>query len=125
MRESKKVLVISSQRALTWGLYNQLCRNGDLDLVTESLGQKGYRTAKLLAPDLVIIDFETPGLEQSWLTAQLQGQDPFQKVPVVVLTNSLDRSEREIAMDMLGHTFLSKQTELSRLSEQIENRLVH
>ena len=122
MTHSKRILIVSDKSS---EVHHQIGNGNDFEVLTERVGQRAYRTIKQMAPDMVIIDFETPGLEQSWLCAQLQERSPFEEIPVVVLTNSLDRDEREIAMDMLGHPFLSKETELSLLAEQIETRLVH
>ena len=64
---NKRILVISNKSSLIWGLYNEICRNESIELITEPSGSNPHKSIKEKKPDLVIVDLETPELGKSWV----------------------------------------------------------
>ena len=122
---NQTILVVSQDKALSWQLYNNLGKTAHIRLANEPQGSKADATALQIKADLMVIDLETPGLEQSWLAMQLQGHREPKDIPMVVVSERLSRTEREKATRMTGHLFICKTTDAYRLSECVRDRLAN
>jgi DNA-binding NarL/FixJ family response regulator len=120
---NKRILVISNEKSLPLGLYNEKGSKGSIELITELRGSYAYESIREKKPDLIIVDLETPGLSRSWVSMQLEGIDIKEQVPTVAVSRLLNREEREILSDLTGVPIHSTKARLSQLVQGIETSL--
>lgn len=76
-------------------------------VVFEALdGKSGLRLARAEPPDIVVLDWQMPGIWGGDVLAELRQQTPH--LPVVVLTAHQSRSTEIIAADLGANAFLRK-----------------
>jgi len=117
---NKRILVISNKNSLTWGLYNEICRNESIELITEPSGSNAHKSIKEKKPDLVIVDLETPELGKSWVSIQLAGIDLKDQIPTVALSRLLNHEEREILSDLTGVPIHSSKARMDQFARCVE-----
>jgi DNA-binding NarL/FixJ family response regulator len=121
---NKRILVISNKNSLIWGLYNEICRNESIELITEPSGSNPHKSIKEKKPDLVIVDLETPELGKSWVSIQLAGIDIKDQIPTVALSSLLNHEEREILSDLTGVPIHSTKARMDQFARCIEASLI-
>ncbi len=103
----------------------------DVDLVREALtmagvefalrvavdGDDGMELVKrfgldLLPPDLVILDLNMPGYSGFDILTAIRHRDDLARVPVVIMSGSLNPKDRESAISMGANLFLGKPHDL-------------
>lgn len=111
----KKILVISEEGKLLSKLHGDLSKSGHYQVLSEPHGEEAYKRIKQEQPDMMIVDLETPNLVQSWLAINLAADESIQRIPAVMMSEILDKEEREIVSDMTGFPVLPKDTGVSCL----------
>jgi DNA-binding NarL/FixJ family response regulator len=87
MRENGKarVLIVDDQEFMRAGLRTVLARRGEVEVVGEAGdGEEGVRLCRELAPDLVLMDIEMPGLDGIGATRKIKAEMP--STIILVLT---------------------------------------
>jgi two-component system, NarL family, response regulator LiaR len=87
MRENGKarVLIVDDQEFMRAGLRTVLARRGEVEVVGEAGdGEEGVRLCRELAPDLVLMDIEMPGLDGIGATRRIKAEMP--STIILVLT---------------------------------------
>ncbi|MDY6989880.1 MAG: response regulator [Thermodesulfobacteriota bacterium] len=84
----KRVLVLHDDRA-SWGFLQGLLRSFGLETTSVSSQEKALEeldTARFNPYDLVIIDWETPGLDAIGTLTKIRNNGAFSRVPVMMIT---------------------------------------
>ena len=87
MQESgiARVLIVDDQEFMRSGLRIVLSRRDDVEVVGEATdGEEGVRLCRELAPDLVLMDIEMPGLDGIAATRRIKAEMPA--ISILVLT---------------------------------------
>jgi DNA-binding response OmpR family regulator len=118
----RRILVVDDELYVTQLLSFILRRVGD-DVFTADEGQSACAMAHELVPDLVIADYQMPGLNGMDMARQLRSDPATAEVPVLVLTARGHRlSEQDVAGTnircMLAKPFSPREL-LARVEEMI------
>jgi DNA-binding NarL/FixJ family response regulator len=103
-----RILLADDQPTVRKGLRMRLSVEPELDVVGEAAdGASAVSLAKDLAPDVVLMDVEMPGLDGISATEQLRQEAP--NCSVIVLTIHDDARTRERAHNAGAAAFVAKQ----------------
>ena len=82
---TKRVLVADDELAILSVISYKL-RNAGLEVITANDGQQALELAKSEVPDLLVIDFEMPGLNGLEVCLQLRAEAGTAQMPIIMLT---------------------------------------
>lgn len=74
-------------------------------------------------PQLILLDLKMPGMDGVGFLHGLRGDARLCQIPVVVLTNSDLRSDRETAVKAGANSYLQKANDLDQLRQDLEHVL--
>lgn len=86
-------------------------------------GSSGVLKAISERPDLVLVDIMMPGLDGREVATYLRGIPYFEKIPIVALTASVMKGEREAALAAGCSGYLQKPVDVVELPRQIKEYL--
>jgi two-component system, chemotaxis family, chemotaxis protein CheY len=107
---STKVLVVDDEfytrkviRTLLWSI-------GVTDVRDANDGASGLEAVRSMAPDIVLLDWEMPGMNGAEFMRRVRapGEFPYPDVPIIILTGHGERSRVLEAMRLGVHEFLLK-----------------
>jgi len=82
-------------------------------------GSEALRTAREILPDLIILDLHMPHLDGFQVIAQLRADQKFTATPILALTASAMRGDRERAMAAGFTGYIAKPIGLNALRKEI------
>ncbi len=92
--------------------------------LTEAVdGLSGLQAAQADPPDLIIMDIMMPGLDGREATTRLRSIPQLQRVPIIALTASVLKGDRERALAAGCTGYLQKPLDIDRLPKQIQEFL--
>lgn len=87
--ETARLLIVDDQEYMRTGLRVVLSRRGDIEVVGEAAdGEEGVRLCRELAPDLVLMDIEMPGLDGIEATRRIKAEMPSTSILVITAHTS-------------------------------------
>ena len=119
--DSKKILVVDDDRALTTMLEGVLSTQGYTVLVAYD-GLDGIVQVRKNLPDLIILDIMMPELNGYDVCGNLKFDERFKHIPIIVLTSR----EQELApkiSQLMGIGYMQKPIDSKILLEKIQNIL--
>lgn len=125
--KDKKVLIVEDDpllhTLLTDGL-TSLCQKG-LELYPTTSAEDGLEKARAVQPDLIMLDLVLPGMTGFEFLEKLRTEAPnICNVPVVILSNLSDDSDREKAKSLGAIAYLVKADfSLGEISDAVEEFL--
>ena len=110
-----RVLVVEDQPQLLKNLLKLLGAHPEqIEVVGTAMdGERGLEEARLLAPDLVLLDLELPGIDGIEVTARLKKAQP--DVDVLILTTFDDETKVFEAMKAGASGYLVKRVSIERI----------
>ncbi len=93
-------------------------------VVTAGDGLSGIRAARIEKPDLILMDIMIPGMDGREVTTRLRGIPGLENVPIVAVTASVMRGDRERALAAGCDGYLQKPIDVDRLPDQVRQFLV-
>jgi PAS domain S-box-containing protein len=91
---------------------------------TEESGQQGLKSARLMDPDIILLDIGMPGMDGYETCKSFKNDKQLSEIPVVFITSSYDDKEGRIkALEAGGDGFLAKPIDGSELTAQIRAML--
>jgi DNA-binding NarL/FixJ family response regulator len=116
-----RVLVVDDHAVVRAGLAQLLCGADDMDVVGQAAdGAEAVALAERLAPDVVVMDLQMPGMDGVEATRRLVGQGAAQ---VLVLTSFSDSERIVAALDAGAVGYLLKDSDPEELLAGV--RAVH
>jgi DNA-binding NarL/FixJ family response regulator len=114
-----RVLVVEDQPQLLKNLLKLLgAYPGEVDVVGTAMdGETGLEQARALAPDLVLLDLELPGIDGIEVTSRLKATQP--EVDVLILTSFDDETKVFEAMKAGASGYLVKRVSIERILSAI------
>jgi serine phosphatase RsbU (regulator of sigma subunit) len=118
----KKILLIEDDPAILIGLSAALKYNG-LDVVTASDGLEGYKLAKSIEPDLLLLDVMLPSMKGFEICEMLKREEYL--FPIFMLTSLADNKSKIDGLTYGADDYISKPFNLQELIIRIKNTLKH
>jgi DNA-binding response OmpR family regulator len=103
--DKTKVLLVDDESAITANLAPFLRRSG-FDVVVAADGEEGLQQARLIGPDLIVLDVLMPKMDGREALRRLRTDDNW--IPVILLTQVGEASERAMALEEGADDYLNK-----------------
>jgi two-component system chemotaxis response regulator CheY len=119
--QSLKVLVVDDEPFMRRVVQGLLATIGIRDVVEAGDGAAGLEVLRKLAPDLVILDWNMPGMNGAAVMQAVRapGTFPYPDVPVIVLTGNSERGHVAEAVRAGVHEYLIKPVSTKALRDSI------
>ena len=99
--------------------------HGDYRFFEVGDGRRLLGAAQVTDPDLIILDLRLPGSDGIALLEELRADSQLAAVPVLVLTGSVQQSDREAAYAAGADRFLPKPFSPRQLATMVEDMVEH
>jgi two-component system phosphate regulon response regulator PhoB len=117
-----KVLIIEDERPLARALTSNLKREGfDVSMVYD--GRNGLRRARLLLPDLILLDLVLPGLSGLEVCRSLRAEVRTRSIPIMIVTVKADEQDEIIGLAMGADEYVTKPFRMRVLIQRIKKLL--
>ena len=122
-----KVLVVDDEHYMRKVVRTLLMSLGVNTILEAADGIRGLEAIRTLAPDVVIVDWEMPGLAGPNLVRMVRSPDtfPYPDVPIIMLTGHAEKARVIEAMECGVHEFLVKPVSSKALSDRLVSVLAH
>ena len=119
--KSAKVLIVDDEYYTRKVVRTLLTAAGIADVHDAADGSSGLDAIRALAPDVVLLDWEMPGMDGSEFMRAVRSPNsfPYPNVPIIMLTCHGERSHVLEAMRLGVHEFLLKPVSSSALVARI------
>ncbi len=123
--KSVKVLVVDDEFYTRKVIRTLLMSVGVSDIHDASDGVSGLDAIHALAPDIVLLDWQMPGMDGAEFVRRVRspGNFPYPNVPIIMLTGHGERSRVLEAVRLGVHEFLLKPVSSKALLERIASVL--
>ena len=120
---AKKILIIEDEEILTDLLEKKLTQVG-YDVSVAENGIEGLNQVEKSVPDLILLDIVMPKMGGFEVMKELQKRKEFAKIPVIIISNSgqpveLDLAQKLGVKDWLIKTDFDPQEVLDKVTKQI------
>ncbi len=120
---AKKILIIEDEEILLNLLQKKLIQEGYAVTIAKD-GVEGIEEIKKEIPDLILLDIIMPRMGGFEVMKELQKDSSFSKIPIVIISNSgqpveLDLAQKLGARDWLIKTDFDPQEVLDKVTKQI------
>jgi two-component system alkaline phosphatase synthesis response regulator PhoP len=116
----KRILIVEDDDSTRFGLENIL-QEGGYDIRFAKSGQEGYRLAKALAPDLMILDLMLPGMSGLEICKRLR--DEGMKMPIIMLTAKAEENDRVFGLELGADDYITKPFSVRELMARVKAHL--
>jgi DNA-binding response OmpR family regulator len=120
--EREKILIIDDEKDLV-KLVKEILELEDFEVSGAYDGEEGLRKATREMPDLILLDIKMPGLNGFQVLERLKIDKTTLHIPVVMLTTSVLRQDRNKAFDLGAVDYVIKSLEGFELGERIRKIL--
>ncbi len=116
---SKTILACDDQDPMR-KLVSGVLRRVGYEVVTAESGEECLETLKSLAPDLLILDIDMPGISGFETCKQIRETLPHVICPAIFLTGRRDKKDVQQALAAGGNDFLIKPFKPNVLEQRVE-----
>jgi CheY-like chemotaxis protein len=120
--ESKKVL-IADDTPNGRELVRTVLENSGYQVLEAKNGLEALETARAARPDLIILDLHMPGMDGFGVIETLRREAEFAKTPVMALTASAMRGDKERALELGFTGYVTKPISLTALRNEVARLL--
>ena len=118
----EKILIIDDEKDLV-KLVKEILELEDFEVSAAYDGEEGLRKVISEIPDLILLDIKMPGLNGFQVLERLKIDKATSHIPVVMLTTSTLRQDRDKAFDLGAVDYVIKSLEGFELGERIHKIL--
>jgi len=118
----EKILIIDDEQDLV-KLVKEILEMENFQVSTAYDGEEGLRKAASEIPDLILLDIKMPGVNGFQVLERLKIDKTTSHIPVVMLTTSGLRQDRDKAFDLGAVDYVVKSLEGFELGERIHKIL--
>src|ERR1700675_4133319 len=117
-----KILVVDDEHYMRKVIRALLMTMGADKIYEAANGRLGLDIISTIAPHIVILDWEMPGLNGTAFmrTVRSPGKFPHPDIPIIMLTGCGERARVVEAMQLGANEFLVKPVSLNSLQERVE-----
>lgn len=120
----KKVYIIEDEKLnleLYLAVLNQI---ENIEVIYETVGDRGLALIKLGDPDLIILDYDIPVMNGVTICKELRKIERFQKIPIIVISSSPIKGNKDDVFREAGFDkWFEKPLNIKEFKENIENIL--
>ena len=113
------ILLVEDNEPSRDALGRRLARRG-YDVRPAVNGQQAVTIARLITPDLILMDLGLPVMDGWEATRELKQDDSTKHIPIIVLSAHAMTGDRELALASGADDFDSKPIRFERLLDKIE-----
>lgn len=114
----KKILVVDDSEFMLKNM--QLLLGKDYEVLTVTSGLSAFRSITLDRPDLVLLDYEMPVCKGSQILEMIRSEKEFADIPVIFLTNRVDRESVQKVVGLKPQGYLSKSLAPELVKKEID-----
>jgi len=118
----EKILIIDDEQDLV-KLVKEILELENFQVSSAYDGEGGLRKASSEIPDLILLDIKMPGINGFQVLERLKMDKTTSQIPVVMLTTSVLRRDRDKAFDLGAVDYVVKSLEGFELGERIRKIL--
>ena len=118
----EKILIIDDEQDLV-KLVKEILELENFQVSSAYDGEEGLRKASSEIPDLILLDIKMPGINGFQVLERLKMDKTTSQIPVVMLTTSVLRRDRDKAFDLGAVDYVVKSLEGFELGERIRKIL--
>jgi two-component system, cell cycle response regulator DivK len=118
-----KKILIADDKPTGRELVRTVLENSGYEVIEASDGPEALRMARESSPDLIILDLHMPQIDGFGVIQELRRDGNFAATPVVALTASAMRGDRERALSLGFTGYITKPIRLVALRSEIERLL--
>ena len=104
----KSLILIADDRPSSRELLRLVLERDGYDVLEAEDGEQAVDRARSGNPDLILLDLQMPGLDGYAVLAALRSEPRFRRLPVLALTASAMRGDREKIMEAGFTDYLAK-----------------
>ena len=104
----KPQILIADDRPSSRELLRRVLERSGYDVTDAEDGERALTQAREGSPDLILLDLQMPGLDGYGVLAALRAEERFAQVPVLALTASAMRGDREKILEAGFTDYLAK-----------------
>ena len=118
----KQIMIVDDSPTDTHLLQKMLEKNG-YQTLTAGNGSEGIEVARLMRPDLILMDVVMPGLNGFQATRELSSNPETSSIPVIIVTRKDQKVDRVWGMRQGARDYLTKPVSESALLSLIDEAL--
>lgn len=119
------VILIDDDKWIT-DLYGEKLQEEGFDIFCANNGKDGVKLIDLYKPDLILLDVVMPGGDGFYVLKQIKNKEETKNIPVIVLTNLSNTSDRKMAESLGAEFYLIKVDHTPKqVAEKIREILKH
>ena len=118
----KKILVIEDESDAATFLKMHLEKH-DYEVVCALDGKDGFKKARTVAPDLILLDLMLPKVDGHWVCSMLKSDKRFADIPIIILTARSTDSDMAVSRECGADDYVVKPFEFKELLSKIEKAL--
>lgn len=115
----KKILVVDDSGLMRKIMQDLLSR--EYEVLTADSGTSAIRNITLVRPDLVLLDYEMPVCNGKQVLEMIRSEKDLTNIPVIFLTNRVDRESVRKALSLKPEGYLSKSLSLESVKKEIDH----
>lgn len=123
MPSDQAVILIADDRASSRELLRTVLERSGYRVLEAEDGVQALVQARSGHPELVLLDLQMPGLDGFGVLAELRGDPRFRDLPIVALTASAMRGDREKILEAGFTEYLAKPASPETLRETVARLL--
>ncbi len=116
------VLIVEDSRSVSELIRIELSKRG-FECVVESDGLAGFRRAKKVKPDIIILDVMLPSMNGFKICRLLKFDRKYRDIPVIMLTTRSEEDDRQIGKSTGADGYMTKPFEMDELKDEIDRLL--
>ncbi|RME02002.1 MAG: diguanylate cyclase [Deltaproteobacteria bacterium] len=106
-RKRARIFVVDDQEEIRELLYEHLIQEG-FQVSLASSGEEALEALATVAPDLLLLDVQLPGLSGIEVTRRIRQMEQFRDLPILMMTGYIKESTKQRALDAGANDFLGK-----------------
>lgn len=123
VKRQKIILIIEDEEVLQRALYLMFHEAG-YTIASSTDAETGLKMAERLHPDVILLDLILPKMSGFEFLKNIKSMAPLKDIPVIVLSNLGDESDKEKASSLGANDYFVKaDTDLSVLKDKISQLL--
>jgi YesN/AraC family two-component response regulator len=122
-----KVLVVDDEHYMRKVVRTLLMSVGVRTIYEAADGNAGLELIRTMSPDIVIVDWQMPGLNGAGFVRAVRSPDtfPYPDIPIIMLTGHADRARVMAALQSGVHEFLLKPVSSKALADRLHSVLCY